>query len=373
MIRAAKLTLKFSSKSKQLKVRAVLDRYRSAVNKYILHIWGNGGSLNKKTADAVSLGHLIFRHRSHALNQAIGIVRSAKSSAKSLKKKASCPRFSGGMKLSKQIITNGRSQSVGFDLWIKFSTLQSGRRIWLPLRKTKVLNKWLSIPGAKLKPGCEITDRNGELFVIIWVDVPDLPARDCGDNIGVDVGVNKLLATSEEQGIGDDFKKISAKIRSRKPGSRGMRRARVTRDEYINHCVNQLPWKSIKLIAVENLKNLKKGKKPNRSKSFRKAIAPWRYAYVLRRIELKAQENCVLRVEVSPAYTSQTCPNCKHRATSNRANEKFLCVSCGFSGDADFVGAKNILARALGEPMVPQSCAAKAVEVQGVKALINHL
>ena len=364
MIRSAKLSLRFLTATKRKKLLAVLCRYRSAVNGYIKHIWLNGGSLNKETSDSVSLGNLTVRQRAHALHRAIGVISAAKASAKSLNKTAVCPVFRGGMKLSRHLVTHGPSASSGFDMWVKFSTLERGNRIWIPLKKTAVINKWMSFSGARLKDGCDITEKSGELFLIVWIEIPESEFRAVGRQIGVDIGINKLLATSSGKKIGTDFKKVSDIVKSRRPGSNGTRRARIARDEYVNRCVNQLPWKTMKLIAVENLKNLKKGKKPNRSKSFRKSIAPWRYAYVLRRIELKAQENCVLRVEVSPAYTSQTCPKCKHRATSNRANESFRCVSCGFSGDADFVGAKNILARALGEPMVPQICTANAAKVQ---------
>lgn len=359
MIRSIRLSLGFATKAKQRKVIAVLTRYRSAVNGYIKHIWINGGGLDKSTADAVSLGRLTFRQRAHALQQAIGVVSATKASAKAINKTASCPVFQGGMKLSNHLVTHGPTSSAEFDMWIKFSTLKSSKRIWLPLKKTKVLNKWTSFAGAKLKEGCEITEKNGRLFAIVWVDIPEPSHRTSGDDVGVDVGINKLMATSEGISLGADFKRVSDVVKRRKPGSKGMRRARVTRDEFINRCVNQLPWGTMKLIAVEKLKNLKTGKKKNRGKSFRKSVAPWRYASVLRRIESKAQENCVLRVEVSPAYTSQTCPNCKHRAASNRANESFHCVSCGFTGDADFVGAMNILARAIGEPMVPQTYSGK--------------
>lgn len=115
------------------------------------------------------------------------------------------------------------------------------------------------------------------------------------------------------------------------------------------------------MIAVENLKNLKKGKKPNRNKSFRKFVAPWVYAYVLKRIEQKALENGVLHKAVSPAYTSQICPPCGHRATSNRSNEKFKCTACGYSGDADHVGSLNILNRALGSVESPRHGRSKTV------------
>ena len=43
-----------------------------------------------------------------------------------------------------------------------------------------------------------------------------------------------------------------------------------------------------------------------------------------------------------------TCPKCNHRDKRNRiSQEQFSCLSCGYSNNADFVGAKNVLIRFL--------------------------
>ena len=349
MIRAVKLSLKFASRSKTAKIKAVLDRYRSCVNSYIDAVWEIGGSLNKETADLVPCGHLSFRQRAHALQQALGIVNATKASDKALKVEASCPVFRGTMVLSKQLVDiTPAKASAAFDLWLRFSTLSSGNRIDVPLKGTKVLRKWLAMPGAVLKTGCAIGDRNGELFVIVWVEIPDLIHKASGKDLGIDIGINKLLATSDGKHYGKEIKQKMAVVRRRKPGSKGKWRARRTRDRYINETINRLPWKSIRFIAIEDLKGIKHGKSPKRGKQFRKVVAPWTAAYVLKWIQLKAQENRVPCVEVDPRYTSQTCPQCTHRASSNRSNEKFKCVSCGYKDDADSVGSLNILNRALG-------------------------
>ncbi|MFU8788610.1 MAG: zinc ribbon domain-containing protein [Methylobacter sp.] len=45
-------------------------------------------------------------------------------------------------------------------------------------------------------------------------------------------------------------------------------------------------------------------------------------------------------------HTSQTCPSCRHVAKENRLTQaEFVCVECGFSENADLVGAINVLAR----------------------------
>jgi len=48
-------------------------------------------------------------------------------------------------------------------------------------------------------------------------------------------------------------------------------------------------------------------------------------------------------------------PLCGHAEKLNRQGERFTCRRCGFSHDADYVGALNILSRFTGEPIVPQA------------------
>lgn len=346
--------MKFADSGKTAKVVAVLERYRSCVNAYIRYIWQHGGKLDKATAEAVPQGHLTFRQRAHALQQAIGIVTATKKSAQALRKTASLPVFRGAMVLSKQLaeITPPRKSSE-FDLWLRFSTLSPGNRIDIPLKATRPFRKWISQPLAKLKGGCAIGGGPGQYYVIVWVELPDLPPKQAGLDLGVDVGINKLLAISDGTRQGRDIKTVCNRVRRCKPGSKGKLRARKARDRYIHETVNRLPWSKLRLIVIEDLKGIKHGKSPKRGKQFRKVVAPWTVAYVLRWIQLKAQEHRVSCVEVDPRYTSQICPRCGHRAASNRSNEKFKCGGCGHAADADLVGSLNILSRALGSVSSP--------------------
>ena len=61
-------------------------------------------------------------------------------------------------------------------------------------------------------------------------------------------------------------------------------------------------------------------------------------------------------IAVPPRNTSRTCPACGHVSAENRQTQaRFACVECGFEGNADLVGAINIVAvghavLACGEP-----------------------
>jgi IS605 OrfB family transposase len=204
-----------------------------------------------------------------------------------------------------------------------------------------VVNKWLSKTGAKFIQGACISEDS----LVVWVECPATIEKDTGTIIGIDLGVNKLIATSEEQYIGRDFKAIRDKINRRKPGSKGRQRAYRERLNCINRTVNLIPWDSIKVLGVESLHDMKRGKQKDRGKDFRKAMAPWTYRQVINRVKAKAQENRVRLVQVPPANTSRTCPSCRTVSKNSRVGEYFRCVACRYEQDADYVGALEVLAR----------------------------
>ena len=340
--RAVKLSLNYATPKKRRAIKALLESYRSAVRFYLNQIWSHNGSWNAKTLATLPSSRLSERYKSQALKQAFDTALATRKSASALGVTASCPAFNGSAILDGKFITIEEGKK-SFDLVIKLSSLHKNHRLVIPTRKTKVLNKWLEKPGAKLIQGCCLSEDS----VIIWVELPlALKEPKEGFALGIDLGMNKLVSTSDKKFLGRGFKAISKKIRRKKPGSHGKHRALKERDNYINQVINQLPWKELSVLGVENLKGMKKGKK-NRNKSFRKAIAPWVYQRVLKQVGYKAQENRVHLVEVPPAYTSRKCPLCNTSKKENRKGEGFKCVSCSYTSDADHVGALNVLDRTL--------------------------
>lgn len=57
-------------------------------------------------------------------------------------------------------------------------------------------------------------------------------------------------------------------------------------------------------------------------------------------------------IEVTPDFTSQTCPVCGNLHNANRNEKDFTCTCCGYHADADYVGALNIKARANDEEIL---------------------
>jgi IS605 OrfB family transposase len=344
--RACVTTLKFATAKKRRAINALLQAHRAAVNFYIESLWNTRGNLDKQTLERLSSDNtrLLERYKSNALKQALSIIISTKKSAKATKKSCNMPIFRGDAVLDAKFVAIESSKNlIDFDLVIRLSSLKKRSRIIIPTKKTKNLNKWLNFENDKIIHGCSLSEDK----LTLWIDIPDREPKSKGKNLGVDIGVNKILTTSEGQFIGTEFKELRQKIQRKQKGSKAYNRVLKDRNNYLNCCVNKLPWSEIKFLAVEDLKNLKKGKSHKRGKTFRKAMIPWSYRQVIEALKNKAEENRVYLQKVEPAYTSQICPNCSKVSSSNRKNEDFRCISCDFRQDADIVGAYNILVRAL--------------------------
>lgn len=341
MKRAVLISGRHWTAAKQARLADFLRRYGDAVRFYLPTIRQKLPSKYQDWTDT----HLAATLKSAAHRQARNLVISCVKSATALGVEPSMPDYQIATAVldakNAKVRLEPPNQTGGFDLFVDVKTTH-GKWLTLPCKATKRLRYWLEQPGAKLIIGCQIyTDH-----LLLWVDIPE-PALPPGSHeIGIDVGVNKLIATSDGDKLGTNFKQLSAVVRRKMPGSRGRLRANRRRDQFIRRTVNQLPWGNLARIAIEDLTGLKKGKKRGRGKKFRKAMAPWRYRLVRKVVEEKACQNGVLVVAVPPRGTSRTCPNCGTESSLNRRDEDFLCISCDHAGDADVVGAGNILSRA---------------------------
>ena len=77
-----------------------------------------------------------------------------------------------------------------------------------------------------------------------------------------------------------------------------------------------------------------------------RAILDQSWSEFRRQLDYKAQWQGGALVAVPPQNTSRTCPCCGHTDKENRLTQaKFECIECGYSENADVVGAINILER----------------------------
>ncbi len=114
--------------------------------------------------------------------------------------------------------------------------------------------------------------------------------------------------------------------------------------------------KSHAMIVVEDLKitNMSKsakgtveepGKSVKAKSGLNRAILDQGWGEFRRQLEYKMDWAGGVFVKVPPQNTSITCSICEHKDKSSRiAQEKFCCVECGHTENADLNAAKNILA-----------------------------
>jgi IS605 OrfB family transposase len=105
-------------------------------------------------------------------------------------------------------------------------------------------------------------------------------------------------------------------------------------------------------IALEDLTGIReRTNELPRSKTERRRSNNWAFFQLRTFLSYKAVKFGVKLVLVDPRYTSQTCHNCLHihpvRGESYRSGKSFRCGHCGWHGDADLNGAKNISALGL--------------------------
>lgn len=97
--------------------------------------------------------------------------------------------------------------------------------------------------------------------------------------------------------------------------------------------------KNVGIIRLEKLANIRKQTRKSRKNNH--SLSNWSFYRLSSYIEYKA--NLVgIKVEyVSPAYTSQRCPNCGY--INHAKDRKYDCSNCQYIGHRDIVGAKNII------------------------------
>jgi ribosomal protein S27AE len=356
--RACPVTLKHATDKKRHQIRLLVEAYRGCVNRFIRVLWQmptEEFGLNRETLALVPAGRLSERCKSNALKQAIEIVVSTRRAVGTTGQKASCPRFTGKLVLdAKFVIVEDKQSSPGnpFDLVVKLSKLNGGRRMVIPTCRTRPLNKWLSRPGARLVQGCCVSENE----LVVWVEEPepDIPwtPDDTAVTYGADLGMRKLLTVKNERNqtafLGREYHPLQQRIGRKKPGSKARGRLLNERDHVIGRTLNALPWRYFDVVGVEDLAGISRGKHGlGRKREFRRKRSPWAHRSVLERLMAKADENRVLLVAVQPRDTSRECPNCRCASELNRKGERFSCIRCGYTEDADGVGAGNVRSRTL--------------------------
>jgi len=201
---------------------------------------------------------------------------------------------------------------------------------------------------------------------------------------GCDLGIRKLVSTSDGQTIANPantnkFKcqarrlKLRQRAASRKKkGSNNRKKSfgRVAslheklankRSAYHWEVAKQLTDGTDALVFEDlNIKGMKSRCKPKPNESggydrngqsakrgLNRVIADAAWGELVRKVEVVAAKSGIPVIKVNPRHTSQECPKCHYISADNRDGEKFVCTECGYHDDADLNGGVNIRNRGL--------------------------
>jgi IS605 OrfB family transposase len=215
--------------------------------------------------------------------------------------------------------------------------------IHLPLKQHRHSNQLLNSQ-YQLKNTIQVQRKSGKTFInLFWEkNAPQPMANPDCSHIGIDLGQKVFIQTSDNQSIGQEFDSLYEQITRKQRGSKAYKRKLIQRDNLINYCINQkLDLNGVELLSIEDLKQVKHksklGKKTNNKLQY------WSYAKTIKKLEQVCSETGIKLMKVSPAYTSQTCSNCGSLHRENRSSqERFRCIDCGYSTNADYNAALNI-------------------------------
>lgn len=206
-----------------------------------------------------------------------------------------------------------------------------------------------------------ILKQAGEWYACFSCEVEERILPTTGKQVGIDVGIHHLLATSDGD-VADNpqwyrsaqnkLRVIQRTVSRRKMGGANRRKSVLalqrqhetisnSRKDFLNKLAFQLTTK-YDLIALEKL-NIN-GMARNRQLS--KSIMDAGWGYLNKRISDKAVEAGRHVVQVNPAYTSKTCSSCGSIFENLTLADRWVECSCGLSIDRDVNAAINILKRA---------------------------
>jgi len=123
---------------------------------------------------------------------------------------------------------------------------------------------------------------------------------------------------------------------------------KVSNDVSKNHAVVFVEDLQVKNMSASSKgTNAKPGKRVVQKSGLNRSILDASPFELRRQLEYKTQWSGGLLQPVPPQNTSRTCPvvlgGCGHVSAENRKSQaKFVCVKCGFSANADLLGAVNI-------------------------------
>ena len=251
---------------------------------------------------------------------------------------------------------------------------QNNNRIWLP----KI--GWVRYRNSREVIGeiknVTVSQKCGRFFVSIQTEFEyEIPTHKGGE-IGIDMGIARFATLSN----GEYFEPVNAfktykgklaklqkRLKNKVKFSQNWQKLKAKiaklhhkitncRKDFLHKISTQIS-KNHAMIYIEDLQvaNMSKsakgtaeqhGKNVAAKSGLNRAILDQSWFEFRRQLDYKTQWQGGFLVAVPPQNSSRTCPCCGHISKENRQTQAhFECVECGYTENADVVGAMNVLAR----------------------------
>ena len=253
------------------------------------------------------------------------------------------------LKLDEKVAVLEASKNAShFDYFLKLSTLQKGKPIYLPLKRNPYLDDCLKkgerLPFVQVR----LTDKTCTISAIVGYD--KAPLRPSTESIGLDFGMVAMFTTSDGERHGlSSFTKLkiwdeellaltkglqqqSIKLSTNERYNQLQRRIKSYFKNEIGRILNKLAKKNVGIFVVEKLDFRAAGL----SKQMNRLIGRTYRSVVKAKLSRLTEQYGIQIIAVNPAYTSQECSRCHHVSKDNRKTQKdFVCRHCHYSCNAD--------------------------------------
>lgn len=343
MLRKSSCALKFATQAKRDKIERLFQEHERYVNVLIDALWDKRKLyqkhkfLDKPTLDA-NATWLSARMKQVVGKRVLEILRSqTNKDGKDFK-----PVFRGNTIELDERFGALQSSENSFDHWLHLQSLGEKMIVDLPIKAHK---HFLKFSGWQRKKSLRLRRVNGKFYADFFFEMPDLPKKEKGEVVAFDLGINKLIATSRGEIIGDLLKPLIKKLHHRKQKSKNWFQTIAEIKNYISASVKQFDLSNVAILVREDLTGLTAKRNGKNNQTTRKLLSFWMRSLLDLRLANKCELNRVEQVFVEPKNTSQECPKCHCIDKANRRGESFQCVQCGHAGDADLLASLNILDR----------------------------
>jgi hypothetical protein len=258
------------------------------------------------------------------------------------------------------------SHDSTFDYWLKISTLEFRKPLFIPIKLAAYHRKALD----RKTINSSVTlnkSRDGWWLTLSYDEVVPIQTKPSSPIIGVDVGIANFLTASTGKHYGSFHGKLrerqkrdrekrrrKAKLRrclekkgaKRLPSTRsksGQRLARHVRQEInraVNECFSDHPNAQFayERLTIATMKY--------KARAMNAYLYASNLAHISDQITWNAAKLGVAARKVMSAYSSQECSVCHFPDRANRPDQQtFCCTVCGFKNHADLNAAANIKAR----------------------------